>query len=56
MAAARTTLALDPASTTNPDRRRTATTACTRRSTARRRSGHRTAVRTIATLAPVNVG
>ena len=52
MAAARTTLGLGRASTTKPIEHQPATTACTRRSTARRRSGHRTAVSTIATFAP----
>ena len=52
MAAARRTLALGPARTTNPPSTSPATTACTLRSTTRRRSGHRTPVITIATFAP----
>jgi hypothetical protein len=52
MAAARTTLGLGRASTTNPARAIPATTACTRRSTARRRNGHRTPARMMATFAP----
>jgi hypothetical protein len=52
MAAARTTLGLGRARMTKPISARPATTACTRRSTARRRSGHSTPIRTIATFAP----
>ena len=52
MAAARTTLGLGRARITKPTSTSPATTAWTRRSTARRRSGHSTAVRTIATFAP----
>ena len=52
MAAARTTLGLGRARITNPISARTATAACTRRSTARRRRGRRTPARTIATFAP----
>ena len=52
MAAARTTLADGRARTTKPMSPSSATAACTRRSTARRRSGHNTAASTIATLAP----
>ena len=52
MAAARTTLGLGLARITKPTSARPATTACTRGSTARRRSGHRTPESAIATLAP----
>ncbi len=52
MTAARITLGVGRASTTNAPRASTATTACTRRSTARRRSGRSTQATTIATLAP----
>jgi hypothetical protein len=52
IAAARTTLGLGRASTTKATSANPATSACTRRSTARRRNGHRTPVIAIATFAP----
>jgi hypothetical protein len=52
IAAARSTLALGPARTTNPSSARPATPAWARRSSARRRKGHSTPATTMATFAP----